>query len=83
MWYLDVGLNSGDISIVFSVYQFVKLHGPEYGLHLNDSKTVLWWPTMSLDSLSIFTDSLQRASDGTVFLGSPLGSADFIKSVIN
>ena len=76
-------LYSKGSSLNLRLYEYVKLHGPDYGLHLNDSETVLWWPNMSLDSLSIFPQSLQRASDGVVFLGSPIGSSDFGTSSIN
>ncbi len=79
IWYLDDGTVVGKLEDVLAVYDYVKLVSPEYGLFLNDRKTKLWWPTMNLETLSIFPPDLERVSDGGVrVLGSPCGDERFI-----
>ena len=77
-WYLDDGsLASTQKDPLVKVLQYIKLHGPEYGLYLNTSKTLIWSSSNTAD-LSVFKDIATPVKKGAGFktLGVAFGSID-------
>ena len=85
MWYLDDGTFVGTRSSLSNFLELMKSKGPSFGLHLNEAKCEVFWP--SGDKSSDFPDEVVRidtTTDGADFLGSPFcGSEDFFRSLVS
>ena len=69
------------------VVDIIKEEGPSRGLFLNSSKSSVWCPSALRAAELDQEDSLNRGihlvrEEGTVLLGSPIGSVDYERQVI-
>lgn len=77
VWFLDDGTIIGDIADVQRAFHLISSYGPELGLHINLSKSELWWPSR-ISELDGFPASIVRIpNDGVTLLGSPIGSPHY------
>ena len=77
VWYLDDGTLVGTKSDVLQVLQLIQSEGPPLGLHLNASKTVVWSPSIPIETLaSEFVGLAAPAGNGFKTLGSYFGSPE-------
>ena len=81
VWYLDDGTLIGPPIEVAKAFEIIKNLGPKLGLHLNQEKCELFWPTEGYLSFSakyqeafpLFPDIIQRrCAPFTDLLGSPI-----------
>jgi hypothetical protein len=85
LWYADDGTLVGPIAEIAKVYQILKDEGPKYCFFLVPHKTSLWWRTTGCVRLWLLFDYRLDIYDnglplpGTVLVGSPVGSDDFVK----
>lgn len=77
LWYLDDGTIIGESTQLLEVFHFISEEGPTLGLHINPTKCSMYWPT-SQEMWTHFPDCLLKRTDGTIILGSPVGSREFI-----
>lgn len=73
-WYLDDGTVVGDTIEVSKALQIIQSEGNLRGLHLNVSKTELFWPTPDPRSYAegVFPHNVSRQSLGVKILGGPV-----------
>jgi hypothetical protein len=85
-WYLDDGNLAGDTVAVGAAVEAIDREGPEYGIHLNRQKTILWWPSLDPARLGDFPDGIQVCREAEVkMLGAPLSASaayvsDFVEA---
>ena len=82
LWYLDDGTLVGSLETLQQAYDIIAQEAPELGLQLAPGKSSLWGPQNGI------SDPLQRGipradEQGFELLGSPIGSADYIKSSVD
>ncbi len=60
----------------------MKSEGPPQGLHMKETKTKVWWPTVSSDLLENFiaTSSATGTEPGISLVGAAFGSPSHIRS---
>ncbi|KAL9232306.1 hypothetical protein vseg_007431 [Gypsophila vaccaria] len=75
-WYLDDGIIVGDTVEVGRVLDLILADGPRFGLHLNVSKTELFWPTEGPRSRlpDVFPTFIARPLCGVSVLGGPVST---------
>ena len=78
LWFLDDGLIIGTPADLCSVLHLIGRDGQADGLHLNLNKCSLWWHEQVADWIA-FPATVKRLTEGTVVLGSPIGSEAFVK----
>lgn len=73
-WYLDDGTIVGDTLEVSKALKIIQADGPVRGLHLNISKTELFWPSPDPRSYfqGVFPDDIGRPTVGVKLLGGPV-----------
>lgn len=79
-FYLDDGIIIAPHRILELCATF--LQSPDvkkYGLHLNSTKTTIWWPTSPADTSLLPLNLPTEWSEGTNILGSPIGSHTYQK----
>ena len=78
LWYLDDGVLVGPRRSVVAFYDHIIQNGPSLGLHLNNSKCELFWPSGD-PSFPEFHPDIIRQAEGITLLGSPVwGSREFM-----
>jgi hypothetical protein len=78
-WYLDDGTIVGKTDDVRQALRIVQEECALIGLHLNESKSILFWGSMDLAKLDCFPEAITRtANSGVKFLGVGAGSVDFV-----
>ncbi|KAL5714452.1 hypothetical protein ACHQM5_016415 [Ranunculus cassubicifolius] len=85
-WYLDDGTMVGDTIEVAKAYNLISTLGPEIGLHLNVSKTELYWPTVDnrITQLKLFPEGIGRPANGVKLLGGGVSiDPEFLNELIN
>jgi hypothetical protein len=80
-WYLDDGHLSGKIGDILEALSLIEKLGPERGIYLNRAKCVMYITQEYVDSGLDFelASDLRLVSDGLTVLGSPIGSANYVK----
>jgi len=82
-WYMDDGTIAGSSAQVAAIVKHIIARGPSLGLHLNASKSMLFWPSGSNYGSALFDEKIGRAtSGGIVTLGCPIGSPAFISNFL-
>ncbi|XP_026396172.1 uncharacterized protein LOC113290799 [Papaver somniferum] len=84
-WYLDDGTIIGDTLEVSKALAIIQSEGVRRGLHLNITKTELFWPTPDPRSLipGVFPDNIGRPSTGVKLLGGPVSlDLQFCKEMV-
>ncbi|XP_026442600.1 uncharacterized protein LOC113342194 [Papaver somniferum] len=84
-WYLDDGTIIGDTFKVSKALDIIQSEGVRRGLHLNITKTELFWPTPDQRSLipGIFPANIGRPSTGVKLLGGPVSlDLQFCKEMV-
>ena len=77
-WFYDDSNLCGKIGDVQKAYEIIKAMGPTVGFYPTDRKSILWWPQMDLESLSIFPPEMTRVTEGgTDVMKSPIGSPQY------
>ncbi|XP_026459150.1 uncharacterized protein LOC113359785 [Papaver somniferum] len=73
-WYLDYGTIIDDTLEVSKALAIIQSEGVRRGLHLNITKTELFWPTPDPRSLipGVFPDNIGRPSTDVKLLGGPV-----------
>ena len=82
-WYLDDGNLVVKVAQVNAILAFIAREGPELGLHLNTSKSEVWWPSRDeaqWDSLD--PDLIMNKSGATELLGSAVGEALAVEAIV-
>jgi hypothetical protein len=89
VWCVDDDALVGDISSVHAAFEIIRTEAAKIGLRLNLSKCELWWPTMNLQSLSVFPDEPTRhahedgtPSPGIKLLGASLGDSSYAEDFL-
>ena len=81
-WYLDDGTIFGLIEDVHKAFLLVRREGPNYGLFLNEKKSILFNGLMDLEALDCFPPDIIRCQDsGVKFLGAGAGDAVFMNHI--
>ena len=73
VWYLDDGTLCGSPEDLCAALKIIEEDGPQMGLHLNRSKSLLYIPPDGEDSLNILPEEIPVARVGFCLLGSPIG----------
>ncbi len=70
-WYLDDGTIIGDAGEVARALDILRVNGPDMGLHLNLSKTEVFWPSCDgqKQRVDLFPAALRRPPTGVKLLG--------------
>ena len=76
-------ITSNGASNLKKAFDRVRKDGPQYGLYLNEIKTILFWGNLDLDCLNIFPATLKRESVGVKLLGSGVGTPSFVDGIAN
>ena len=81
-WFLDDGVMAGTRQELQTVVDILLEQGPPRGLYLSKQKSSVWSPAVALplDPLGRQIPSLEE--DGIIVLGSPVGSTEFEKRII-
>ena len=84
VWYANDAATLGKLSIIKSWWEELQSHGPSFGYYTNPFKSWLIVKPVAEDSArSIFADTdINITSEGHRYLGSPIGSEDFISNFI-
>ena len=83
VWFYDDSNLCGKLNDVLKAYEIIKAMGPGLGFYPTDRKSILWWPQMDLDALSIFPQEMTRVTDGgTDVMKSPIGSPEFCEDFV-
>ena len=81
-WYLDDGTLVGSPSDLKAALQIIETEGPDRGLHLNRSKSLLFIPAGSDSSLNQLPSDIPITREGFVLLGSPIWSPTFCEAAV-
>ncbi|XP_026383936.1 uncharacterized protein LOC113279455 [Papaver somniferum] len=84
-WYLDDDTIAGDTMEVSKALKILQDDGPGYGLHLNISKTKLFWPSYDLrrDADNAFPANIGKPKDGVKLLGGPVSlDTNFCSNIV-
>ncbi|XP_026378606.1 uncharacterized protein LOC113273051 [Papaver somniferum] len=73
-WYLDDGTSIGDTLMVAKALDIIQQEGVHLGLHINVSKSELFWPSADSRGLvdGVFPPNLHLPTDGVKLLGGPV-----------
>ncbi|XP_026416496.1 uncharacterized protein LOC113311927 [Papaver somniferum] len=73
-WYLDDGTIVGDTLEVAKALDIIQNEGPKRGLHLNVTKTELFWPTIDprRNEVGVFPANICKPISGVKLLGGPV-----------
>ncbi|XP_026403713.1 uncharacterized protein LOC113299002 [Papaver somniferum] len=73
-WYLDDGTIVGDTMEVSKALKIIQTNGPARGLHVNVTKTEVFWPSLDLrrDLEDVFPVNIGKSSRGVKLLGGPV-----------
>ncbi|XP_026400006.1 uncharacterized protein LOC113295887 [Papaver somniferum] len=73
-WYLDNGTLIGDTMEVSKDLRIIQDEGPARGLHLNISKTEIFWPSVDprRDMIGVFPTNISKPTRGVKILGGPV-----------
>ena len=84
LWYADDSSAGGRLVAIRSWWDKLQAEGPSYGYHLNVRKSVLGVkPHAHDDAVRLFADTgIQVTSDGNRYLGSAIGTPDYIHGYI-
>ena len=84
LWYADDSSAGGRLVAIRSWWDKLQAEGPSYGYHLNARKSVLVVkPHAYDDAVRLFADTgIQVTSDGKRYLGSAIGTPDYIHGYI-
>ena len=84
LWYADDSSAGGRLVAIRSWWDKLQAEGPSYGYHLNARKSVLVVkPHAYDDAVRLFADTgIQVTSDGNRYLGSAIGTPDYIHGFI-
>ena len=84
IWYADDAAAAGKLSDVKEWWDKLRILGPDFGYFPNALKSiVLTKPSHLEEAVKIFADSeVTITSDGTKYLGTPIGSETFMKASI-
>ena len=75
-WYLDDGTLVGTKEDLLQILTFLKSEGPNYGLFLNTTKTIVWSPLHGSDFSSFNSLAEGVTSAGVKTLGAPFGTRE-------
>ena len=79
-WYADDGAAVGKLTDLHSWWDGLSSHGPVYGYYANPVKSwLIVKPEYESSARSLFSDtSINITSEGRCYLGSPIGSEEYI-----
>ncbi len=80
-WYLDDGTLVGSPNDLMSALEIIEREGPNIGLHLNKSKSLLFIPPNADESINPLPSAIPKVRQGFSLLGCPIGPPDFCDSV--
>ncbi len=50
----EASIHVAPVQDALKIYEYIKAEGPSYGLHIQQSKTKVWWPKMTSRLLNKF-----------------------------
>ncbi|XP_026458438.1 uncharacterized protein LOC113358943 [Papaver somniferum] len=84
-WYLDDDTIAGDTMEVSKDLKIIHEEGPSYGLHLNISKTEIFWPSYDPRRYieSAFPHNIGKHANGVKLLGGPVSlNSEFCSNMV-
>ena len=81
-WYLDDGTLIGSPECLSSALSIVEREGPQVGLHLNRSKSLVHSPADVNPSTSPLPSEIPVTSEGFSLLGCPIGPPSFCEEIL-